>query len=156
MTVKTAAKLPKTASTATPPQTPAVQTALIPSELTEAQRWKVALLALVGAVQPIPIPLTFLHKLYLRQYGWSAVYFILGVTQIARVACAIEGVWYLLGAPFPTLPRRPAAPVPSPAPPSAQDRAAAIRALEQLRQDGLLSEYEFEQQRRQVLDRPSA
>ncbi|MEO0539748.1 MAG: SHOCT domain-containing protein [Cyanobacteria bacterium P01_A01_bin.105] len=126
----------------------------LPETLTDAQRWQVALLALAGALQPTPIPLTFLHKLYLRQYGWGMVYFLLGLTQIARVACAIEAVWYLLGAP--SLPTRfnlrPSSTSTPTAATDLQARVTAIRALEQLRQDGLLSEYEFEQQRRQLLD----
>ena len=132
------------------PKLPTVLTTNAAVPLTERQRWQLALLAFVGALQPTPLPLTFLHKLHLKQYGWSAVYFILGLTQVARVACAIEGVWYLFGAPLPALSTRLAT---APAP-TLPDRAAAIRALEQLRQDGLLSEYEFEQQRRQVLELP--
>jgi hypothetical protein len=36
-----------------------------------------------------------------------------------------------------------------------EETAEAIQRLDQLREDGLLSEYEFEQQRRQLLDRIS-
>lgn len=144
MTVKTPLKLPDTLD----------YDAGVP--LSDRQRWQIALLAFVGALQPTPIPLTFLHKLYLKQYGWSAVYFLLGLTQIARVACAIEGVWYLLGAPQPNLPGLlPRSVLPSPPSPPAnhlQIQADALRTLEQLRQEGLLSEYEFEQQRRQTLN----
>ncbi|MEO1589857.1 MAG: SHOCT domain-containing protein [Cyanobacteria bacterium J06632_22] len=140
MTAKSTIKLPASLDAVT-------------GSLSDTQRWQVALLAFVGAVQPTPIPLTFLHKLYLKQYGWSLVYLLLGLTQIARVACAIEGVWYVLGAPRPTLSGLTPPPAASAAPAQALEaRAAAIRTLEQLRQDGLLSEYEFEQQRRQVLD----
>ncbi|MEO0756147.1 MAG: hypothetical protein AAFY78_04655 [Cyanobacteria bacterium J06648_16] len=138
----------------------------LPTEvhLTQRQRWQAAALAFVGAVQPSPLPLTFLHKLYLKQYGWSAVYLVLGLTQVARVACAVEGVWYAFGAPLPQL-RLPVtqtgdAQTGATATATANSivaketpiRVEAVRALEQLRQDGLLSEYEFEQQRRQILD----
>ena len=90
------------------------------------------------------------------------VYLLLGLTQIARVACAMEAVWYLLGTPLPRLPgqlqtsRDPVSTETLPGastlqPSTLQARADSLRTLEQLRQDGLLSEYEFEQQRRQIL-----
>ncbi|MEH1822885.1 MAG: NINE protein [Nostoc sp.] len=99
------------------------------------------------------------HKFYLGQPMWGILYFLLSWTPIPRVASAIEGVWYL-----------------------AQDEEAfdrnfnlgksaarnsqnvinqvgaiadAMRELDALRQDGLISEYEFEQKRRQLLDQIS-
>ncbi|NEP16549.1 MAG: hypothetical protein F6J97_06530 [Leptolyngbya sp. SIO4C1] len=122
---------------------------------------KVAIaLAFLGAFQPTPIPLTFLHKLYLGQYGWGAVYFLLGFTQIARIACAVEGVWYLLAHPEAlgwqlTLSEPDISEKPLPSQRTAAQMSAAaqaLRELEQLRQEGLLSEYEFEQKRRHLLD----
>ena len=97
-----------------------------------------------------------LHKFYLGQPLWGVLYVLLSWTPIPKVASAIEGVWYL-----------------------AQDEEAfdrnfnlgksavksfketgdrvssvadALRKLDSLRQDGLISEYEFEQKRRQLLD----
>ena len=97
-----------------------------------------------------------LHKFYLGQPLWGILYVLLSWTPIPKVASAIEGVWYL-----------------------AQDEEAfdrnfnlgkstvksfketgdrvssvadALRELDSLRQDGLISEYEFEQKRRQLLD----
>ncbi|WP_341527266.1 NINE protein [Nostoc sp. UHCC 0302] len=99
-----------------------------------------------------------LHKFYLGQPLWGILYVLLSWTPIPKVASAIEGVWYL-----------------------AQDEEAfdrhfnlgksvirnsqqanqvgaianALRELDALRQDGLISEYEFEQKRRQMLDQIS-
>ncbi|MEH2383564.1 MAG: NINE protein [Nostoc sp.] len=100
-----------------------------------------------------------LHKFYLGQPLWGVLYVLLSWTPIPKVASAIEGVWYL-----------------------AQDEEAfdrnfnlgksgtrnsqrvnnqvgaiadALRELDALRQDGLISEYEFEQKRRQLLDQIS-
>lgn len=113
-------------------------------------------LAFVGAFQPTPVPLTFLHKLYLGQYGWSAIYFLLGFTQIARIACAIEGLWYLWegigGAALPMGQSRPLRDSLEQVPQQVDAIATALRELDQLRQEGLLSEYEFEQKRRHFLN----
>lgn len=119
-----------------------------------------AALAFLGALQPTPIPLTFLHKLYLRQYGWGALYLLLGFTQIPRIACAVEGVWYLSGGRLPAAlaglfsspPRRPAATV---NPQQVGAIATALRELDRLRHEGLMTEYEFEQKRRRLLDQIS-
>ncbi len=100
-----------------------------------------------------------LHKFYLGQPFWGFLYVLLSWTPIPKVASAIEGVWYL-----------------------AQDEetfnqkfnpgqsvvkssnsvnnqvgviANALRELDALRQDGLISEYEFEQKRRQLLNQIS-
>lgn len=100
-----------------------------------------------------------LHKFYLGQPLWGLLYVLLSWTPIPKVASAIEGVWYL-----------------------AQDEEAfdrnfnlgkrainsshnasnqvvaiadALRSLDALRQDGLISEYEFEQKRRQLLEQIS-
>src|SRR3712207_4467463 len=100
-----------------------------------------------------------LHKFYLGQHFWGILYVLLSWTPIPKVASAIEGVWYL-----------------------AQDEEAfdrnfnlgksvvrnshqatnqvgavadALRELDALRQDGLISEYEFEQKRRHLLDQIS-
>lgn len=117
------------------------------------------LLALAGTVTP----LAGLHKLYLRQYGWGVLYLALFSTPIPRVASAIEAVWYLLQ-PHEDFDRRfnsakemgtvASAAAKSGLPPQqVGDIATALRELDRLRQDGLMSEYEFEQKRRQLLDR---
>ncbi|WP_017303926.1 NINE protein [Spirulina subsalsa] len=113
------------------------------------------LLALVGAVMPMVVPLVGLHKFYLRQPGWGVVYLLLFATPIPHVASAVEAVWYLLlpseefeqrfngglgGVTVGSQPERVGA------------VAEALRQLEGLRQEGLLSEYEFEQKRRQLLE----
>jgi TM2 domain-containing membrane protein YozV len=100
-----------------------------------------------------------LHKFYLGQPLWGLLYVLLSWTPIPKVASAIEGVWYL-----------------------AQDEEAfdrnfnggktvvknlqqggnqvvaiaeALRELDALRQEGLISEYEFEQKRRHLLEQIS-
>ncbi|HEY9877533.1 MAG TPA: hypothetical protein V6D29_03700 [Leptolyngbyaceae cyanobacterium] len=113
-----------------------------------------AALAFMGALVPGPLPLSGLHKFYLGQPGWGVLYLLLGWTQIPRLACALEGVWYLsqndegFGARF-------GGGEPAPGLGTAQQVSAiatALRELEQLRLEGLISEYEFEQKRRALLD----
>lgn len=124
----------------------------------QRRRAVAAALALAGALSPLPIPLTGLHKFYLGQPIWGGVYFVLGWTQIPRVACAVEGVWYLLAptiaaggwqASLPWLAERHTG---TPIADQTQAIAAAVRELEQLRQDGLISEVEFEQKRRSLIE----
>jgi ABC-type glycerol-3-phosphate transport system substrate-binding protein len=74
------------------------------------------------------------------------------------VAAAIEAVWYLLQPEGQQLGQLPALLTPSsvnvmaPANPVG-NAIEGIRQLEQLRVDGLVTEYEFEQKRRQLLDK---
>jgi hypothetical protein len=100
------------------------------------------------------------------------LYLLLSWTPIPRVASAIEGFWYLvqdneefdlnfnseLGmsgtsvtnlANFSVLSKRPSNTV---MPDRVSAIADAMRELDNLRQEGLISEYEFEQKRRQLLD----
>lgn len=119
-----------------------------------------ALLAFAGVV----VPVSGLHKFYLGQPLWGCFYLLLSLgTPIARIASAIEGVWYLVQKPEefdqnfnggsviqPLSCPRPSAPAVDPSTISAI--ADAVRQLDSLRQDGLISEYEFEQKRRQLLD----
>lgn len=119
-----------------------------------------AALAFAGVVAPVP--LAGLHKFYLGRPGWGIVYLLLWFTQISRVASAVEGVWYLwqddetfernfnLAGPSVTIADRPASNVD---PKQIGAIAEALRQLDQLRQDGLISEYEFEQKRRVLLDK---
>lgn len=120
-----------------------------------SHQWKIAAaLAFAGALNPLPVPLTGLHKFYLGQPVWGGVYLLLGWTQIPRIACAVEGVWFLSRS------QRPDAlagdtvgssNVGVSASEQTQAIAAALRELEKLRQEGLISEQEFEHNRRSLL-----
>jgi TM2 domain-containing membrane protein YozV len=122
-----------------------------------------AILAFAGTL--LPSPIAGLHKFYLGQPWWGLLYMLLSWTPIPRVASAIEGFWYLTqdsdefdhnfnprpGIPsFSPMPNRTSAGV---LPNQVSAIANALRELDDLRQDGLISEYEFEQKRRQLLDR---
>lgn len=107
-------------------------------------------LALLGTVTPI----AGLHKLYLGQPIWGIVYLLLWSTPIARVAAAIDAVWYIVqdveqferqfnGHSQYNLNTAP----------QVKAIAEAMRELDRLREDGLVTEYEFEQKRRQLLER---
>ena len=110
-----------------------------------------AILALSGAVT-----ISGLHKFYLGQPLWGLLYVLLSWTPIPKVACAIEAVWYLAqdeetfdrnfnsGKSTKSISANKAS--------SMGALAEALRQLDALRQDGLISEYEFEQKRRQLLD----
>lgn len=106
-------------------------------------------LALLGTVTPI----AGLHKIYLGQPVWGIIYLLLWATPIPRIASAIDAVWYVVqdleqferqfnGRSNYSLDTSP------------QVRAIAesMRELDRLREDGLVTEYEFEQKRRQLLD----
>ena len=115
------------------------------------QQWKIAAaLAFVGALSPLPIPVSGLHKFYLRQPVWGGIYLLLGWTGIPRIACAVEGVWFLSRS------QRAVTSVDTAyesvaASEQTQAIATALRELEKLRQEGLISEQEFEQNRRNLL-----
>ena len=124
-----------------------------------------AVLAFAGTV--VPIPLVGLHKFYVGQPWWGLLYMLLSWTPIPRVASAIEGFWYLSQdsdefdqnfnafnaesgiANISPVPNHRLAVSPHPVSAIAQ----ALRELDDLREDGLISEYEFELKRRQLLDR---
>lgn len=125
---------------------------------------KVAIaLAFTGAL-PTPLPLSWLHKFYLGQYLWGIVYLILAPTLIPQVACCFEGIWYLTQSNERFTERFPnangfvfsdlgdSATVNPTFGEAATQTATAIRELEQLRQDGLITEYEFEQKRRKLIN----
>jgi TM2 domain-containing membrane protein YozV len=118
-----------------------------------------SLLALASIVAPI----AGFHKFYLRQPIWGIVYLLLSWTPIPRIASGIEAIWYLFQdsdefdlrfnqglPPATTLSSSPTPPVDAHKIGAIAD---AVRKLDQLREDGLISEYEFEQKRRQLLDR---
>lgn len=113
-----------------------------------------AVLAFSGA-----IAISGLHKFYLGQPLWGILYVLLSWTPIPKIASAIEGVWYLTqneetfnrkfnsgdllvnGSPQVST--------------HVESVANALRELDALREEGLISEYEFEQKRRQLIDRIS-
>ena len=106
-------------------------------------------LALLGTITPI----AGLHKLYLGQPIWGMIYLLLWATPIPRIAAAIDAVWYLVqdleqferqfnGHSQYHLHTSP----------QVTAIAEAMRELDRLREDGLVTEYEFEQKRRQLLD----
>ncbi len=113
-----------------------------------------AILAFAGTF----IPIAGLHKFYLGQPLWGVLYLLLSPTPIPHVASAIEGFWYLVqnsaqfdrnfnldggeNAVSATLDSQ-----------RMNALADSLRQLESLRQEGLISEYEFEQKRRQLLER---
>jgi TM2 domain-containing membrane protein YozV len=120
---------------------------------TPKNRQVAAILAFVGIV----IPIAGFHKFYLGQPLWGIVYLLLSWTPIPHIASAIDAIWYLTqdGTRFDsnfnstssslagsTIVAHPMTSV-----------AESIRELDKLREDGLISEYEFEQKRRQWLDR---
>lgn len=125
------------------------------------------ILAMVSAVTP----LSGFHKFYLRQYRWGMVYLFVSVTfmspvlnegwvlpylGVAQVASFLEGVWYFFQSEeafnarfnegFGGYGGKPLHPH------LVMETANALRELDQLREEGLLSEYEFEQQRRQLVE----
>ncbi|HEY9771859.1 MAG TPA: NINE protein [Coleofasciculaceae cyanobacterium] len=108
-------------------------------------------LALLGTVTPI----VGLHKLYLGQPVWGIIYLLLWSTPISRIAAAVDAVWYLVqdleqferqfnGHSQYNLNLNTS--------PQVKAIAEALRELDRLREDGLLTEYEFEQKRRQLLE----
>ena len=126
-----------------------------------------AALAFAGAIAPIGAGI---HKFYVGQPLWGILYLLLSMTPIPRVASAIEGIWYLAqdsddfdlkfnDGNVSIVKTVASSIVKTVASADVVDSdqvgavADAVRHLDQLRADGLLSEYEFEQKRRQLLDR---
>ncbi|WP_422662001.1 NINE protein [Pannus brasiliensis] len=113
-------------------------------------------LALIGSILALPFPIAGVHKFYLGQPLWGIIYLLLWQTPIARIACAIDAVWYLvqdndrLAAYLPGF-GTPAPRIPTLDPDRVNAIGTALRELERLRGEGLISEYEFEQKRRQLL-----
>jgi TM2 domain-containing membrane protein YozV len=96
-----------------------------------------------------------LHKFYLGQPLWGVIYVLLSWTPIPKVASAIEGVWFL-AQDEDTFDRNfnfgKSVRISQAAGKQVSSIAEALRELEALRQDGLITEYEFEQKRRQLLE----
>uniref|UniRef100_B8HLH6 TM2 domain containing protein n=1 Tax=Cyanothece sp. (strain PCC 7425 / ATCC 29141) TaxID=395961 RepID=B8HLH6_CYAP4 len=103
-----------------------------------------------------------IHKFYLGRPAWGLVYLLPGlmfwgfpIATIPRIASLMEGVWYLLQGQeqfnHHFNPDWAANPILNREPGRVEAIAQALRQLESLRQEGLITEYEFEQQRRQLL-----
>ncbi|MGB3297542.1 MAG: SHOCT domain-containing protein [Phormidesmis sp.] len=132
-------------------------------------------LAFSGAIAPFPT--AWIHKFYIGQYLWGIVYLVLAPTSLPRIACCLEGLWYLSQSDESFAGRFPkAGSILLPVKPSdslgtvtgktaaaaektaenisqqASQVAIALRELDQLRQEGLMTEYEFEQKRRKLLE----
>ncbi len=113
--------------------------------------------AIILAFAGMMLPVAGFHKFYLGQPVWGIVYVLLSWTPIPHIAAAIEAVWYLtqdsthFDHNFNSITPHISAPTIL-SPPMAKV-AESIRELDKLRADGLISEYEFEQKRRQWLDR---
>ncbi|MCM0592373.1 MAG: NINE protein [Gloeotrichia echinulata DVL01] len=110
-----------------------------------------AILAFAGT-----LTVSGLHKFYLGQPLWGVLYVLLSWTPIPKVASAIEGVWYLAldeEAFDRNFNQGKSQVLNSPQVSNQVETVAnALRELDALRQDGLITEYEFEQKRRQLLD----
>lgn len=117
----------------------------------EKNRIIAAILAFSGT-----ITISGLHKFYLGQPLWGIVYVLLSWTPIPKVASAIEWVWYLTQDQETFDRHFNLAKSQGQVTPSGSNQvesvANALRELDALRQEGLISEYEFEQKRRQMLN----
>jgi TM2 domain-containing membrane protein YozV len=133
--------------------------------------------AVVLAFASVLLPISGLQKFYLGQPSWGVLYLLLSFTPmglVSRVASAVDGVWYLFqqqeefdqnfnhgtlhgaagqGTAGSSSGNRATQSANLPDPKQIGAIADSLRQLDQLRQDGLISEYEFEQKRRQLLDR---
>jgi Short C-terminal domain len=112
--------------------------------------------------------LTAGHKVYLRQWRWALLYGAVAIVPIpaiakmAWVASILEGIWYLMQEPEAfdlnfnqdVSPEQLAMQTATAGPiKQVLSVTDAVRELDQLRQDGLISEYEFEQKRRRLIER---
>ncbi len=116
------------------------------------RRFAVAL-ALLGTVSPV----IGLHKLYLGQPVWGIMYLLLWSTPIPHIASAIDAVWYLVQdlEQFERQFNGYQNNFNLSSAPQVKAIAEALRELDRLREDGLVTEYEFEQKRRQLLEQIS-
>jgi TM2 domain-containing membrane protein YozV len=115
--------------------------------------------AVILAIAGMAIPVAGFHKFYLGQPAWGLVYLLLSWTPIPHIASAIEAVWYLtqnndrFDDNFNFNSNGVTAAIAGAVSQPVTNVATAIRELDKLRADGLITEYEFEQKRRQWLDR---
>ncbi len=110
------------------------------------------ILALISTITPIP----GLQKFYLGQPIWGFIYLLLWSSPMVRIACAIDAVLYMVQdlehfdhqfngiatGQFAINEVQKVSAI-----------AEALRELDSLRVDGLITEYEFEQKRRQLLEK---
>jgi TM2 domain-containing membrane protein YozV len=127
----------------------------------EPKNRKIAIvIALLGTIFPI----AGLHKFYLGQYLWGIIYILLRFSPwghfdvLLQSACAFEAVWYLIQSPqdfnlrFNLGVGLEKLNQVSIAIQQIAELEQALQTLEKLRQDGLISELEFEQKRRKLVD----
>ena len=110
------------------------------------------ILAFFGTVTP----LVGLQKFYLGQPLWGIIYLLLWSTPIPKIACAIDLVWYIMQDREQFEYQFNGVATGKYAVDEAQQVIAiadALRNLDNLREDGLMTEYEFEQKRRQLLEK---
>ena len=111
----------------------------------------------------VPWPIAGVHKFYLGQPIWGVIYLLLWNTPIPSIACAIDAVWYFVqgeegfNSQFNHVsysdPHAIYSKSLEPLPVSIVSEG--LRELDKLREEGLVSDYEFEQKRRQLLDKIS-
>ena len=119
-------------------------------------------LALLGV-----ITLPGIHRFYLGQSRWGLVYLLLAwKTPISRIASGFEAIWYLFldddefdrtfndspslaGVSTATTDPKD---TPGLDPAKVEQVVSAVREIENLRKEGLMTETEFEQKRRKLLD----
>ena len=117
------------------------------------------MLALLSTI--VPWPIAGVHKFYLGQPVWGVIYLLLWNTPIPSIACAIDAVWYFVqgeeqfNAQFNSLtPSDRHTVYLTPIEPLQVNMISdGLRELDKLREEGLVSDYEFEQKRRKLLDR---
>ncbi len=154
-----------------------------PVMLQRLKNRKVAVIWAIVGIAPLAVPgfgdvhFAGLHRFYLKEYGWGMVYLFFGLfTPIPWIAGVVEGIWYLVqdeaqfqhnfnqGVNADSIPADSGAvklsstvkavePTLTVNVSPAAKMAEAVRELDRLRQEGLLSEYEFEQKRRQLIAR---
>lgn len=123
------------------------------------QRPKSRKFAIIAALTSamLPFPIAGIHKFYLGQPIWGVMYLLLWNTPIPRIACAIDAVWYFVQGEIPFehqfngLEGDIYSSFTGVDPQKMKAMADALRELDKLREDGLISDYEFEQKRRQLL-----
>ena len=121
---------------------------------------KVAIIvALLSTI--VPWPIAGVHKFYLGQPVWGVIYLLLWKTPIPSIACAIDAVWYFVQGEeqfndqfnglTPSNPYKVYTKKLEPL--QVNVISEGLRELDKLREEGLVSDYEFEQKRRKLLDK---